>query len=182
MYQQLLWNATNLGPGDHQLVISHAGMANQSIALDYLLVESNHGSKPELTGPGASIVPIEAVIVDDNDPRLEYSAGWEPVLPSETMHAYFNNTMHTTNTPGASVTFRFRGTAAWYFSDIQPENGKLNITLDDESSWVLSSNTGQQMQQRMIWNVTGLPNGEHKLVLTHYDQAGTRTTLDFFRF
>ncbi|QRW11093.1 transmembrane protein [Ceratobasidium sp. AG-Ba] len=185
LYQQLLWRATNLGPGDHQLVISHAGLNKQYIGLDYLLVESDHGFTPQLAGPAASIVPTEAIIVDDNDPRLEYSAGWDPVLasiPSQTLVTYFNNTMHRTNTPGASVTLRLNGTAVWYFTDLQPEHGKFNITVDDKWSFVLYGNTGQQMQQRMIWNVTDLPYGENKVVLTHYDEAGTWTTLDPFKY
>jgi hypothetical protein len=36
-YQQLLWSKTGLGPGDHQLVISHAGVTGQYIGLDYLM-------------------------------------------------------------------------------------------------------------------------------------------------
>ncbi|KAG8768407.1 hypothetical protein FRC12_005583 [Ceratobasidium sp. 428] len=181
-YQQLLWKATNLGPGDHQLVISHAGADGEYIGLDYLLVESNHGFAPESAGPAASVVPAEAVFVDDADSQLIYSSGWDPVLPSEQWATYFNNTMHRTNTPGASVTLRFNGTAAWYFTDLQPVHGKVNITVDGEKSWIVYGNTGQQMQQRMLWNSTNLPYGEHNVTVTHQDAAGTYATLDFFRY
>ncbi|KAG8737142.1 hypothetical protein FRC10_008546 [Ceratobasidium sp. 414] len=166
-YQQLLWKATNLGPGDHQLVISHAGTDGQYVGLDYLL--------------GASVVPAEAVFVDDDDARLIYSSGWDPVLPSQLWATYFNNTMHRTNSPGASVTLRFNGTAAWYFTDLQPVHGKVNITVDGGKSWIIYGNTGQQMQQRMLWNVTDLPYGEHTVVVTHQDTNITYATLDFFR-
>jgi hypothetical protein len=36
-YQQLLWSKDNLGPGDHQIVISHAGESGQYIGLDYFV-------------------------------------------------------------------------------------------------------------------------------------------------
>ncbi|KAG9099570.1 hypothetical protein FS749_000938 [Ceratobasidium sp. UAMH 11750] len=144
-FQQLLWKATNLGPGDHQLVISHAGTDGQYIGLDYLLVESDHGFTPEFAGPAASVVPAEAVFVDDNDARLVYSSGWDPVLPSQVWATYFNNTMHRTKTPGASVTLKFNGTAAWYFTDLQPVHGMVNITVNNEKSWIVHGNTSQQV-------------------------------------
>ncbi|KAG9122657.1 hypothetical protein FRC07_000870, partial [Ceratobasidium sp. 392] len=181
-FQQLLWKAANLGPGDHQLVISHDGADGQYIGLDYLLVESNHGFTPAFAGPAASVVPMEAVFVDDDDIRLTYSAGWDPVLSSLSFGTYFNNTMHRTNVPGASVTLKFNGTAAWYFTDLQLANGKVSITVNEEKSWTVFGNTGKQMQQRMLWNITGLPYGEHRVTVTHQDTNNSYATLDFFRY
>ncbi|QRW12958.1 transmembrane protein [Ceratobasidium sp. AG-Ba] len=34
--QQLIWSKTDLGSGDHQLVITHNGTSNQYLRLDYL--------------------------------------------------------------------------------------------------------------------------------------------------
>lgn len=45
--------------------------------------------------------------------------------------------MHRTNTPGSSVTFKFNGTAAWYFSDMNPTHGTVNITIDGVYSYTV---------------------------------------------
>ncbi|KAJ1301893.1 hypothetical protein OPQ81_000733 [Rhizoctonia solani] len=183
-YQQLLWSKYNLGPGDHQIIISHEGKAGQYIGLDYLLIESDHGFTPSLAGPAASSIPSEAVTVDDNDlTRISYSPGWDPaVQTSQYLAFHYRNTMHRTNQPGASASFKFTGTAVWYYTDLSPGHGRVNVTLDGKQSWVVTGDAPIISAQRVLWNVTDLPYGEHTVVVTHQDTAGLWATLDFFRY
>ncbi|KAG8694172.1 hypothetical protein FRC08_008668, partial [Ceratobasidium sp. 394] len=78
-YQQLLWSKTGLGPGDHQVIISKNDTAGAgSISLDYFrIVSSNNTIIPSTAGSGASVVPDEALIVDNTDDSITYSGGWE---------------------------------------------------------------------------------------------------------
>ncbi|KAF8596915.1 hypothetical protein BDV93DRAFT_527780 [Ceratobasidium sp. AG-I] len=179
-YQQLLWSKTGLGPGDHSFVVSHAGSQGQYMGLDYLIVESDHGFTPNITGPTASVVPKEAVIVDDADPSLIWSEGWDPVLPSQQWATYFGDSMHRTQTPGSSVTLKFNGTAAWYFSDMNPSHGRVNITIDGVYSYIVDGYASPPVQQRLIWSKTDLADKEHTLILTYQDPPGSWGTLDFF--
>ncbi|KAH7320483.1 hypothetical protein B0J17DRAFT_633724 [Rhizoctonia solani] len=182
-YQQLLWSKYNLGPGDHQIVISHA--ANILGWIISCSIESDHGFTPSHAGPAASSIPPEAVTVDDNDlTRVSYSAGWDPniqdlKLPTKRSQYYsfhYSNTMHRTDKPGESVSFKFNGTAVWYYTDLNHGHGKVNITLDGRQSWVVNGDSTFtltiKLEQQMLWNTTDLP----------YDREGLWATLDFFRY
>ncbi|KAF8759984.1 hypothetical protein RHS01_01369 [Rhizoctonia solani] len=199
-YQQLLWSKANLGPGDHQIVISNAGSGGQVMGLDYLVIESDHGFTSAGAGPAASSIPSEAIIVDDNDPNLITYIGWDKIVyvrspssinylgsnlpsqPSRGRFFYYKNTMHRTNQPGSFLTFKFNGTAVWYIAGLFPDNGMMNITLDNESAVMINGSSGSNasLTQRIIWNATELPNREHTVVIKHQDIAGLHVTLDYF--
>ncbi|CAE6504347.1 unnamed protein product [Rhizoctonia solani] len=182
-YQQLLWSKYNLGPGDHQIIISHTGTDGQYIGLDYLVIESDHGFTPSQAGPAASSIPSEAVTIDDNDTRVSYSGGWDPAIQTSQYHAFhYKNTMHRTSQPGASVSFKFNGTAIWYYTDLSPGHAKVNVTLDGKQSWVVTGDATFISAQRILWNITDLSYSEHTVVITHQDTAGLWATLDFFRY
>ncbi|KAF8759978.1 nutrient reservoir, partial [Rhizoctonia solani] len=146
-------------------------------------IESDHGFTPSLAGPAASSIPAEAVTVDDNDlTRVSYSVGWDPAVQTSQYHAFhYGNTMHRTSQTGAYASFKFNGTAAWYYTDLSPGHGKVNVTLDGERSWLVSGDATFISAQRVLWNVSHLPYGEHTVVITHQDTAGLWATLDFFR-
>ncbi|KAF8760330.1 hypothetical protein RHS01_01350 [Rhizoctonia solani] len=199
-YQQLLWSKANLGPGDHQIVISNAGSGGQVMGLDYLVIESDHGFTSAGAGPAASSIPSEAIIVDDNDPNVITYIGWDKIVyvrspssinylgsnlpsqPSRGRFFYYKNTMHRTNQPGSFLTFKFNGTAVWYIAGLFPDNGMMNITLDNESAVMINGSSGSNasLTQRIIWNATELPNREHTVVIKHQDIAGLHVTLDYF--
>ncbi|GAB1527982.1 hypothetical protein RhiTH_011171 [Rhizoctonia solani] len=142
-YQQLLWSKSNLGPGDHEIVISNAGSDGQVMGLDYLVIESDHGFTSAGAGPAASSIPPEAIIVDDNDLNLITYTGWDTtVYSSRGRFFHYKNTMHRTNQPGSFLTFKFNGTAVWYIAGLFPDNGMVNITLDNESAVMINGSSG----------------------------------------
>ncbi|KAH7320481.1 hypothetical protein B0J17DRAFT_295169 [Rhizoctonia solani] len=183
-FQQHLWSKSNLGPGDHQIIISHTGKNGDYVGLDYLVIESDHGFTPSHAGPAASSIPPEAVTVDDNDlTRVSYSAGWDSAVQTSQLHAFhYANTMHRTKQPGASVSLTFNGSAVWYYTDLSTGHGKVNVTLDGKQSWIVTGDATFVSAQRILWNATDLPYGEHTVVVTHADSANLWATLDFFRY
>ncbi|KAG9091683.1 hypothetical protein FRC07_011807, partial [Ceratobasidium sp. 392] len=135
--QQLLWSKTGLGPGDHQLVIKHNGTSSQYLRLDYLRLESDHGFTPSISGPAASNVPSDALLIDDNHSSLAYSSNWT-IDRSAEYSPYYGSTLHRSTNPGDSVSFKFTGTAVWYFANTNRRHGNVQVQLDGGKAQTMS--------------------------------------------
>ncbi|KAG8699711.1 hypothetical protein FRC09_006448, partial [Ceratobasidium sp. 395] len=191
-YQRLLFGVDGLDTGDHQLIISNAGPiidANNTIAgLDYLSVTPHNdkdGIKPVTLGPGASSVPADAVIVDDNDggDSVTYSGEWQTLPSAPRSAVYFKDTLHSTKNPGDSCTFKFTGTGVWYFTDYFTGNAAVDISVDGvRVETVLTASAGGiGLTQRLAWSKTDLADGPHNVTLTHAG-GGNYASLDFFMY
>ncbi|KAG8788846.1 hypothetical protein FRC12_014129 [Ceratobasidium sp. 428] len=179
--QQLLWSRTGLAPGDHQIVIKHNGTANQYLGFDYLRINSDHGFAPNITGPAASVVPSEALFVDDTDPLLVYTSNWTTDSTSQ-FGSFYGGTQHLCTTQGDSATLKFTGTAVWYFGNANKRHGNIQIQVDGGHSETVSTYGQNLTQQHLHWSKTDLSDREHTVVLTHADQNGVAMTIDFFRY
>ncbi|KAH7320480.1 hypothetical protein B0J17DRAFT_295143 [Rhizoctonia solani] len=130
-------------------------------------------------------IPPEDIIVDDIDSNhISYSEWEEQVFQSSRHVFHHNNTLHRTNQPGSFATFKFNGTTVWYITDYFPDHGVVNITLDAKPGGLVNGSSGSNvaLAQRILWNATNLPYGEHTVVVTHQDTAGLYATLDYFRY
>ncbi|QRW01215.1 hypothetical protein RhiLY_00212 [Ceratobasidium sp. AG-Ba] len=182
-YQQLLWSKTGLEPGEHQIIISKNQSVAGPISIDYFrIVPSDVTATPTLSGTGASIVPGEALIVDDGGRNVTYSAEWERIVGSSRNTAFYQNTVHRTTSPGATVTFDFNGTAVWYFSDIYVTHGSISISVDGGPSESVTGYYDHQLSQRYLWSKSGLSEGPHQVTITHTGKTGEYATVDFFRY
>ncbi|KAG9093896.1 hypothetical protein FRC07_011404, partial [Ceratobasidium sp. 392] len=176
--QQLLWSKTGLGPGDHQVVIKHNGTSSQYLRLDYFRLQSDHGFTPSISGPAASNVPSQALFIDDNHSSLVYSSNW--TLDSSAEYgAYYGGTLHRSSNPGDSVSFKFTGTAVWYFANTNRRHGNVQVQLDGGKAHTVSMFGETGLQQQLIWSQMDLSDGEHTVIFTHADDDGTPMTLDF---
>ncbi|KAG8740032.1 hypothetical protein FRC10_004826 [Ceratobasidium sp. 414] len=136
---------------------------------------------------GASIVPEEALIVDNTDDGITYSGGWELIqssngIISNANSGFYRNTVHRTTVPGAVVTFTFTGTAVWYFSDIDWTHGLVQISVDGEPAEQVSGFHRPILSQRLIWYKTGLSTNKHVVTITHSGTPTQYATVDFFRY
>ncbi|QRV87108.1 hypothetical protein RhiJN_15126 [Ceratobasidium sp. AG-Ba] len=182
-YQQLLWSRTGLEPGEHQIIISKNQSVAGPISIDYFrIVRSDGTATPTLSGTGASIVPGEALIVDDGGRNLTYSAEWERIVELSRNTAFYQNTVHRTTSPGATVTFDFNGTAVWYFSDVYVTHGSISISVDGGPSESVTGYYEHQLSQRYLWSKSGLSEGPHQVTITHTGKTGEYATVDFFRY
>ncbi|KAG9082974.1 hypothetical protein FS749_006420 [Ceratobasidium sp. UAMH 11750] len=179
---QPLWSKAGLGPGDHQITIRHAGVSGRYVGLDYLRIESDHGFTPNTTGPAAASVPSEALTVDNTSPDLVYSGNWTTVS-SDTLWVYYGGSIAMSRNPGSTITFKFNGTAVWYFAAMfNLFSGTANISVDGEPADVINTFAPSALLQRLLWSKTGLPDGEHTVVLEHAGTDSTHANLDFFRY
>ena len=48
------------------------------------------------------------------------------------MGVFLGGTQSSSDSPGAAITFRFNGTAVWYFSDHQANNTVVSVSVDDD--------------------------------------------------
>ncbi|KAG9123683.1 hypothetical protein FRC07_014275, partial [Ceratobasidium sp. 392] len=176
-----LWSRENLGPGDHELVVRHAGTNGTPVAVDFLRIEYSQMFLPLASGPAASIVPSEAAIVDDAElDSVEYSpSNWNCTVYSGVP---FNNTLHAITQPNATITFKFNGTAVWYFSGTDFDHGKVHISLDGAFGTTVTGFSTYHLNQRLLWSATDLADREHTVVITHADTDGKVMSLDFFRY
>ncbi|KAG8739948.1 hypothetical protein FRC10_004975 [Ceratobasidium sp. 414] len=189
--QQLMWSASGLSPGDHQLVLGTvASYINQTgtVGLDYFGITPVVGSEtatPISLGPGSVLVSPNAVIVDNDDPSISYSDKSWRVFGPETngpTPLYFNGTQRSSVSPGSSATFTFHGTDVWYFADDYWGNAKVSISVDGREGQIISTTTPgvAWITQKMWWSATGLTAGKHTVTVKHVGSSGDYANLDFF--
>ncbi|KAG8744308.1 hypothetical protein FRC10_010380 [Ceratobasidium sp. 414] len=191
--QQALWTSPALDSGDHQVVISNLGARlnpkKPIVGLDFFEIVPNDASgdvAPLELGPGASSVPENAILVDNTDPTIAYGGnGWQPKPSTPDSTIYLGGSAYSTRFPAESCTFRFSGTAVWYFTDYSMGNAVVVISVDGGPVEAVNTTAPSQAlsrSQRMSWSKTGLSDGPHTVMITHADWAGTWATVDFFKY
>ncbi|KAG9074940.1 hypothetical protein FS749_013455 [Ceratobasidium sp. UAMH 11750] len=182
----LIWTVGGLMPGDHQIVVT----GDLNLGLDWLEIVPNSSDDgqsvlPSESGPGASSVPANAIVVDDTESTISYSGtGWRIYLSN----ANFQGGIHWTDTPGDTCTFQFNGTAVWYFTDFRNDTALATISIDGHPDETLQNKIGDDIgsntlrNQRLVWNKSGLDDGLHTLTLTHIGNSGDFLGVDFFMY
>ena len=94
------------------------------------------------------------------------SEGWRPVPDTDELwgrcRRHLDSLWHT-DTPGASISFRFRGTAASLFHLMGPDTGRVRVTVDGIDRGVRSHVDKWCYYHRLgaLALVSDLPEGEH---------------------
>ncbi|KAG8796019.1 hypothetical protein FRC12_006348 [Ceratobasidium sp. 428] len=196
--QQQMWMAVGLPEGDHQLVLGTVPSYMNStgrVGLDYfsiIPVSDSSSVTPTQLGPGASVVPPNAIIVDNEDPAIEYDSTWKlfvnygPFGPqfSGPTPLYFNNTQRSSLHPGATATFTFTGTDVWYFCDDYWGNANVSISVDGGEGEIIDTSTPaiSWVSQKMWWSKTGLSPRKHTVTVTHVGLRTEYANVDFFMY
>ena len=125
---------------------------------------TTHAVPPPYT-PGnherACLVPLSPGIL---------SGEWGPVPETDELwgrcRRHFDSLWHT-NTPGASITFRFRGTAASLFHLMGPDTGRVRVEVDGVDRGVKSHVDKWCYFHRLsgLGLVSGLEDGEHTVTV-----------------
>jgi hypothetical protein len=98
------------------------------------------------------------------------SGGWRELPPEDELRQRFASKMDTiwfTDQPGATLTFRFRGTAASVYDLMGPDTGRVKVTIDGQEAGVRQQVDPWSYYQRQaaISVAGGLPDAEHEVVL-----------------
>ncbi|KAG8723184.1 hypothetical protein FRC09_004374 [Ceratobasidium sp. 395] len=191
--QQQMWIAVGLPEGDHQLVLGTSPSYTNStgtVGLDYFSITPVSGSEsvtPLDLGPGASIIPSGAVIVDNEDSAIRYSdVSWRIFGPETNgpTPLYFNGTQRSSIVPGSSATFTFHSTDVWYFCDDYWGNANVSISVDGGEGEIVDTSTPaiSWVSQKAWWSKRGLSPGKHTVKITHVGQNNEYANVDFFMY
>ena len=113
----------------------------------------------------AQTVPITRI--QEDDASIAYSGTWYQTLSASNS----GGSAVSTNHPGARAVISFTGTGISWIGVDDPYNGVATITLDGQqqniSGWATST-----IYQQVLFTVSGLVAGPHKLSIEVIDQRG----------
>lgn len=98
--------------------------------------------------------------------------------------AAFGDTAWRTRTRGSSAIVRFKGTGVAWIGRKDASSGKAEVLLDGRRVAVVSQYREKTVERRVAWAVTGLPYGEHTLIVRALGapSTGTGTKVDVDAF
>ncbi|KIP07155.1 hypothetical protein PHLGIDRAFT_118314 [Phlebiopsis gigantea 11061_1 CR5-6] len=105
-----------------------------------------------------------AVVVDDRDPRIDYTTAWysEPGQGTD-----YNRTVSVSGNPNAGFQFTFRGTSVAVYGSIPPNNTAVSTYTIDVSAPVTYTNvpSSAYTSRQLCFQSPTLPDGAHTLVV-----------------
>lgn len=134
--------------------------------------------------------PASEVMVNDDDPAIIYSEGWEDLNDQPSQNQDYHLDLHRTTVAGAYAEFTFTGTGIEYVAQKDQRAGPVDIFIDgqpgtppridpsknDDGTLVNDANRGGQT----LWSFRGLPFGEHTIKIRNVEE-GKWGQLDAFR-
>ncbi|KAH0578369.1 hypothetical protein H2248_003981 [Termitomyces sp. 'cryptogamus'] len=171
----LLYKSPEFTEGFHSL--DFPNMSN--VCIDYMLVTP--GNQTEVLG--------ETLLINDNDPSLSYEGDWVRDTPHFLERMPLENSTMRTDSPGASVSFPFTGTAVSAFGYCEEVKDILNV--DVYLDGVLAPKTAINSDEARftivpLFAISGLSGTTHtlKLQLTNngINNNSIRTNLSIDHF
>jgi hypothetical protein len=135
-----------------------------------------------IRGVGGTVTPTEVVIPaqEPRAPRLEQwdvdppTARLGPADPAWTWGAGWSE--GKTETSGAEVRLRFRGTGVSVAGRCSQQGGRADVYLDGEKVGRIDAYVGPRTHDNDYWHVTGLRAGEHTLRIVTLPDRDPRST------
>ncbi|KAF8801427.1 hypothetical protein BYT27DRAFT_7341929 [Phlegmacium glaucopus] len=169
--RQLLCSVFGLINGPHTAVFSN--IDGQPIDVDLIEFESQVG------GPGST---VGFGTFDDSHAAITYlpaPSAWQ----ISTHPTFFNDTLHSSQTPGASAILSFSGEAVALYGTVSPNHANIHIAIDGQSLILPGGSGGQVSAVRpvLLYYQNNLAPGQHTLVLSGNSTppAGNSIDLDF---
>lgn len=124
----------------------------------------------------ASGTPGHLTPVNDNDSNAMYTGAWS----TSTGRTYgdLNADVHAATTNGDSVSYTFTGTGLDVLSEVNSDEGGIDVYVDGTKTQSVSAAGSTRLAQQVIASVSGLTKAQHtvKLVKT----SGTYMVIDGF--
>ncbi|KAF8599541.1 hypothetical protein BDV93DRAFT_296073 [Ceratobasidium sp. AG-I] len=82
------------------------------------------------------------------------------------------------------ITFKFSGTAVWYFTEAYPQNARVSISIDGSPGELVNTASLANIwrTQSLFWGKGGLSDGPHVVTVSHAGAEGTYIGVDFFKY
>ncbi len=102
-----------------------------------------------------------SALFEQNDGRISYAGRW--VTGSGATHS--GGSYAYSNTAGSTIELRFRGTSISWIGPKAASYGRAEVIVDGKSRGVVSQYASSASSQQTVWSISGLPEGEHTLVI-----------------
>ncbi|PCH43415.1 hypothetical protein WOLCODRAFT_164420 [Wolfiporia cocos MD-104 SS10] len=168
--RQLLAGISGLRMGEHTVTLTSAGTG--PIDLDSVIFETSIGSV------GASVTNVT---LDDTSANITYSpsaADWKTYDSS----AFYNNTLHYSQTQGANASLSFTGDAVAVYGTVSPLHANYTVTIDGKTSQPFNASAVRTIHsQTLLYFAENLGSSEHTLVITGNpgENTGKYVDVDF---
>ncbi|MFB4288714.1 hypothetical protein ACBI99_13800 [Nonomuraea sp. ATR24] len=133
------------------------------------------------------VPPAGEVIVNNDDPRVKYDAGWAHSGTTRPEYGDHLRDVHTTSTRTDEAVIRFRGTGFEYIGREMPDVGRVRVIVDEDASAIVdptkdsSGNpTNATKGNISLWERKDLPYKEHVVRIRAIDE-GKDVHLDAFK-
>jgi hypothetical protein len=120
--------------------------------------------------------PGEPVLVNDNDPDINFSLGW--TYQHDAPYGDYKSDTHWTIDPDAYFEYTFTGTGIDYITQNDDIMGDVDIYIDGEFQETVSCYDEELLVQQVVYSITGLVPGEHTIKVIN---KGYCAVLDAFR-
>ena len=157
-------------------------LTRKSFASLMSLDKAERTIKVEATG-GSSVgidfirVYDRPTIVNDNDASIAYGDGTWSVSSGRDDNAYHAD-VHSTETPGASVTYTFYGVGIAVVPVLDPQGGESDIYIDHTLAGTMNCFSRVKQMRQAAFLKTGLLDGPHTLKIV--TKTGARLAIDAF--
>jgi SpoIID/LytB domain protein len=158
-YQQTIWQASGLADGEHTMVIRVTGTKDAASTGTIVVADAFRISMamPPLTLPDLG----NAARFEESEGRLGYSGNWV----SATGASHSGGGYRYSSVAGATVMATFQGTSFAWVGPKSASYGQAEIWLDGKKQPTVSQYSAATQLQQTVWSVSGLPAGEHTVVI-----------------
>ncbi|WP_339722522.1 hypothetical protein [uncultured Paraglaciecola sp.] len=94
--------------------------------------------------------------------QFTYDSNWN----SRTRSASYNDTIHYTRSTDASATYTFTGDKFQIFSQVGPDGGKFDVSINNEVVATVDTYTPSYVHQQLVFASEILVPGEHEIKIT----------------
>ncbi|KAF8650453.1 hypothetical protein AX16_005255 [Volvariella volvacea WC 439] len=171
-------DAESPSPATRQMLVSVSGLANGqhtvtlrcdgggAVDIDWIEMEN-----------GLQMIPTA---IDDTDSRIQYlpsASAWS----TNSNPAFIGNTLHFTQTPGASASLSFTGDAVAVYGTVSPDHANVRVEVDGQGRIMNGGASGFASALHpavLLYFMDNLGPGEHTLILSADVGEGTGPFLD----
>ncbi|KAJ7268690.1 hypothetical protein B0H12DRAFT_1229593 [Mycena haematopus] len=163
--QQLLASASGLANGAHTAVFTSTGVG---MDIDFVNLSTQVGAVGSTT---------TSTVFDDASSAITYAGSWD----TSNTDAYFNSSLHYTQSPGSAASLSFLGNAVAVYGTVSPDHANVQISIDGQTMMVntQSASIAELHPQTLLYYTNGLDSSQHMLIITNPGQQnGTGPFID----
>lgn len=168
-FQVPLFSSGLLSEGFHTVKVTNQGAT--FLDIDFITYESSVGGDTE---------QLVVNTIQDTDPAFTYLPlrSWGTNVPN--IGTYSGSSGHGTATPGAFMTYNFRGEGVSLYGPVGPAGSPFSVSLDGGLPITYSANKQFYQPQVLLYTATNLGPGDHSIKMEYQpSQPGQIFAIDY---